>query len=432
MNSSKPKTHRGFTLVELLVVIAIIGVLVALLLPAVQAAREAARRSSCGNNVRQLVLALHSYEYANESFPPGVTNDTGPIKNIPQGDHLSWITRILPQMGEPARFRQIDFSVGAYHKNNNAMRQMSIPTLTCPSFWGPDSPASSYAGVHHHLEAPIDADNRGLLFLNKRIKFDGLADGPAYTLAIGEKIINGRQDLGWMSGTPATLRNTGSPINRDVITRRAGVRASWDETPPWVEGGTVSGQKPKDEWTAAEMGVEEDQLGLDAEAEPSDVEQPEGAAADGQPAEETPPAEKATTEPKESPDEKSNETPAEKSSQAADKPEQPAKTEATEQGEAAKANADEPASTEPPESNANLAAPKAKPADGGRVNPFIPRGGNAKNPLRVGGFGSAHPGGANFAFADGSMRFMNEMIGKQTLQELANRNDGKVVAEGGY
>src|SRR4249919_24168 len=92
--------RMAFTLVELLVVIAIIGILVALLLPAVQAAREAARRTSCVNNQVQLALAVHSYEFHFETLPPGVTNPTGPIRNEPQGNHVSWIVRILPYMEE--------------------------------------------------------------------------------------------------------------------------------------------------------------------------------------------------------------------------------------------------------------------------------------------------------------------------------------------
>ncbi|NUQ62818.1 MAG: DUF1559 domain-containing protein, partial [Pirellulales bacterium] len=84
--------RRGFTLVELLVVIAIIGILIALLLPAVQAAREAARRSSCKNNLRQIGLALHNYQSARRTFPPGVLGTSGTSGN--QLLH-TWPTLIL-------------------------------------------------------------------------------------------------------------------------------------------------------------------------------------------------------------------------------------------------------------------------------------------------------------------------------------------------
>ena len=101
------RNERGFTLVELLVVIAIIAILVALMLPAVNAAREAARRTSCLNNMVQLALALHNFEYHFEALPPGVTNPDGPIRNEPQGIHVSWTVRILPYLEERAVFSAI-------------------------------------------------------------------------------------------------------------------------------------------------------------------------------------------------------------------------------------------------------------------------------------------------------------------------------------
>ena len=222
--------RRAFTLVELLVVIAIIGVLVALLLPAVQATREASRRATCMNNVRQLALGLHNFEFAQEHFPSGVVNKTGPINNLPQGNHMSWIAHILPEIDEQARFRQIDFAVGAYHQRNNAVRQTIIPLLRCPSDAGVVAPVSNYAGVHHSTEAPIDVTNDGVLYLNSAISFDDMVDGSSYTLAIGEKLIDGAQDLGWMSGTPATLRNPG---NLNSTTGAATMTYSNDVTPPW-------------------------------------------------------------------------------------------------------------------------------------------------------------------------------------------------------
>ncbi|MEM6331026.1 MAG: DUF1559 domain-containing protein, partial [Planctomycetota bacterium] len=181
--------RRGFTLVELLVVIAIIGILIAMLLPAVQAAREAARRSACVNQLRQTLLAVHNYEQAHEHFPAGTTNPTGPVENLPNGEHISWIARVLPYLGEQARYRKLDPAVGAYHKRNDPVRQTIIRLLLCPSSPSDYYPGSSYAGVHHHTEAPIDEDNTGVLFLNSSVRQLGLQDGAGYTLLLGEKLL---------------------------------------------------------------------------------------------------------------------------------------------------------------------------------------------------------------------------------------------------
>ena len=86
----------GFSLVELAVVIGVIALLISLLLPSVQSAREAARRTQCRNNLMQLAIALHNYEMTFEMLPPGSVNETGPIRNTPQGYHHSWIVQILP------------------------------------------------------------------------------------------------------------------------------------------------------------------------------------------------------------------------------------------------------------------------------------------------------------------------------------------------
>ena len=125
-------SRRAFTLVELLVVIAIISILVALLLPAVNAAREAARRTQCMNNIAQLGLALHNYEMANQSLPPGVMNATGPIRNIPEGTQVSWMVHILPFVEEHAAYVKFDFHAGAYARENAAVRAMAIHHTIVP------------------------------------------------------------------------------------------------------------------------------------------------------------------------------------------------------------------------------------------------------------------------------------------------------------
>ena len=116
------RQSAGFTLVELLVVIAIIGILVALLLPAVQSAREAARRVSCLNNVVQLNLAVHSYDFHFEHLPAGVINPDGPIRSEPQGKHVSWIVQILPYMEQNQLARRFDQEAGAYADKNSQVR----------------------------------------------------------------------------------------------------------------------------------------------------------------------------------------------------------------------------------------------------------------------------------------------------------------------
>lgn len=280
---------RGFTLVELLVVIAIIGMLIALLLPAVQAAREAARRVNCLNNLSQIGLALHGYEFSAESLPPGVINPEGPIRSEPKGQHVSWTVQISPYIEMRVVYRMFDQEAGAYDPVNAEVRQTKVGYYTCPSFPGDElneqetAAISNYAGCHHDVEAPIDKDNNGLLFLNSHVRYDEILDGSTYTILVGE-MLPSRNSLGWVSGTRATLRNTG--VFEEIEIRRP--------------GGPGEAREPAKE---------------------------------------------------------------------------------------------------------------------------------AKGPLTVGGFGSAHPGGANFCLADGSCRFIQRDIEPATFQQLGHRADGSLIKD---
>ena len=116
---------RAFTLVELLVVIAIIGVLVALLLPAVQAAREAARRMQCSNNIRQLAIALHNYHDVNQTFPLNYR----PVV----GGTYSWMQAILPYVEQQNLYSQITMGGTVTLPNNTLVANTVIKTFRCPS-----------------------------------------------------------------------------------------------------------------------------------------------------------------------------------------------------------------------------------------------------------------------------------------------------------
>jgi len=134
--------HRvGFTLVELLVVIAIIGILVALLLPAVQAAREAARRTQCTNNLKQLGLALHNYHDTYKSFPArgvfGAANTGPPMRAY----HHTWIEAILPFIEQQPLYDSVNHNAPVW---GQPIVGTAVPAILCPSdSTAPDSPAQS-------------------------------------------------------------------------------------------------------------------------------------------------------------------------------------------------------------------------------------------------------------------------------------------------
>lgn len=248
------RQQRALTLIELLVVIAIVGALVGLLLPAVNAAREQARQAQCANNLRQLGVALRSYASAHEVYPPGVVDDSGPIRNVASGYHFGWLTQILPFVGQKNLATRFDTTVSLYHGANITARSHTVSIFICPddvTAGGPRVPGtgdlSSYAACHHHVSAPIDVTNSGVFFLNSKVNDDDIADGLAYTVFVGEKPSDA-SDLGWASGTRATLRNTDELLDAEAVTALPPLQASDEKQQgngdPFLATGAFGGIHP--------------------------------------------------------------------------------------------------------------------------------------------------------------------------------------------
>lgn len=220
------RSVRGFTLVELLVVIAIIGILVALLLPAVQAAREAARRMSCGNNLKQIGLALHNYHDKFKSFPPARVRSANHALEPSAWltNNTSWHARILPEMEQQPLYDRIDWTLmngSTSHANHAAVRATVLPMYRCPSDGGKgnfpwtdkatnvrytgsaaltsDGPTNYVGCVGHDVLVQAAAATRGIFArsqvdMNTRIgtgttSMADVIDGTSNTLAVSECII---------------------------------------------------------------------------------------------------------------------------------------------------------------------------------------------------------------------------------------------------
>jgi len=195
------KRFNGFTLIELLVVIVIIGILLALLLPAVQAARESARRTHCGNNLRQIALAFRSYEVSHKVLPDGGRNicdkpvrekDQANCINLPspnygccgpgQREDWSWTYEILPYIGESALYNQ---------KVNSVIFKTALPIYYCPSRRAP----TLYNGEGKVDYAGNSGSNQtnGTLahpFSQHLLKLNQITDGLSKTILVDEKQLN--------------------------------------------------------------------------------------------------------------------------------------------------------------------------------------------------------------------------------------------------
>jgi prepilin-type N-terminal cleavage/methylation domain-containing protein len=220
----------GFTLIELLVVIAIIGILIALLLPAVQEAREEARRAKCAANLRQIGIALHNYHEAWSAFPPSSYWPSG--SNIHECDNpnlgKNWVILILPFMEQQGIYDQFDFNQSICAPINRQPRSTGLPVMLCPADpfnqvpyngstyrQGPDWARGNYAanaslgfmtadpgpgvgghpcGMDHGATNAAFAHSRGwknnllrgVMGANTSVSTGGIADGTSNTILVGE------------------------------------------------------------------------------------------------------------------------------------------------------------------------------------------------------------------------------------------------------
>jgi len=208
MNRSRRLAGPGFTLIELLVVIAIIAILIGLLLPAVQKVREAAARSQCSNNLKQLAIACHSYHDANNRLPPGCAEDQPPFGTAGGGWGSSWKVYILPYIEQDNIFQKWVFNganSGYVSPNVQLINNITIKTYRCPS--SPIAPfyansnnngsiemMTSYTGVAGStLDTPLAStgygynSGGGILFANSQVTMVGITDGTSNTIMIGEQ-----------------------------------------------------------------------------------------------------------------------------------------------------------------------------------------------------------------------------------------------------
>ena len=255
-------SHRGFTLIELLVVIAIIAVLIGLLLPAVQAAREAARRSQCVNNLKQIGLAMHNYHDIQGVFPHSRGLST-PGPGFPATATFSGLARLLPYMEQTSAFNTINFDWLPTDPQNSTIQGTAVAGFNCPSDPQATLPAGQ-AGLNYRpcegsgvlftygasdtggANASMPPPD-GVFFSVSNTKMADVTDGTSNTAAWSERlkgdftnaISTERTDLFWPKTFPATP-DAAIADCRSIDSKNLGFQGSSTTGAPWISGSISS------------------------------------------------------------------------------------------------------------------------------------------------------------------------------------------------
>lgn len=280
--SSYPPARRGFTLVELLVVIAIIGILIGMLLPAVQQVREAARRTACANQMRQMTLAMMNYESAHQHFPSGIITGEGLFEDTWDQHGLNWNVLILPFAELQPQFDAINQLTDRLKNPRAAFdsqteRDNVFPIFVCPSCpmdelnterSNGNQAKSNYVGIWgietngnsdwNDLAADVNTYDAstysGILFLNSEVGFGEITDGSSNTLIIGERdgAPMGASDelraaATWCAAQQANwLNQCLAPISREadytINTAASNRQAKWNAISSQHPGGVTFGR----------------------------------------------------------------------------------------------------------------------------------------------------------------------------------------------
>lgn len=209
MPQSGRKTRSAFSLVELLVALALISILAGLLLPAVQQTREAARRATCANNLRQQGLAILAFESTFKLLPAGATADT----------LHSWSTQTLPFLEQNNLHHKIDFNSRWNASQNLPFTQVELSTFSCPSSWKDYPGRTDYAGIRgSSWNATSQLGRNGALFpvspKHQAIKLSQITDGTSQTMIVAEAVALGEDSHGfWASGLNCIGHDEGSINN---------------------------------------------------------------------------------------------------------------------------------------------------------------------------------------------------------------------------